>query len=192
MSKENLKIGPREKLIQTANQLFYEQGYRNTGISQIISEADCARASFYHYFKSKDELCIAYLRTLNEAVIESICGDPLKDPYARIIKLVNDAREFIADAGFRGCPFINLIAEAPDIDQEIRDIAVGNRKDIASYLEAAIDELGTAGSGESSRELAEQVLLAILGAEVQSQIYLSDWPFDAAEKLIRKLLDSCR
>ena len=190
MSKGVKKIGPREKLIQTANQLFYEQGYRNTGISQIISEADCARASFYHYFKSKEELCVAYLKTLNEAVMESICGEPTPDPRDRIMQLVEDAREFIAEADYRGCPFINLIAEAPDVNQDIRDIAIENRKGIAEYLATAVEELGCCKEDkEGCRDLAEQILIVILGAEVQSQIYLSDWPFDAAKKTIEKLIN---
>jgi len=51
----------REELIQTTSKLFHEQGYNATGRNQIIDEASIAKGSFYYNFKSKEELCIAFL-----------------------------------------------------------------------------------------------------------------------------------
>jgi AcrR family transcriptional regulator len=52
---------PRERILNTAYTLFHKQGYNNTGINQIIMEANVSKASFYAHFKSKDDLCIEFL-----------------------------------------------------------------------------------------------------------------------------------
>jgi AcrR family transcriptional regulator len=51
----------RETILETADRLFYHQGYHATGINQIIDEAATAKASFYQYFPSKEALGKEYL-----------------------------------------------------------------------------------------------------------------------------------
>jgi len=43
----------RDKIVSVAGRLFYEQGYNNTGINQVIDEAGIAKASLYNHFNSK-------------------------------------------------------------------------------------------------------------------------------------------
>jgi AcrR family transcriptional regulator len=47
--------------MQTAARLFYQNGYSNTGINQIIEVAGIAKSSLYQHFRSKEDLLIAYL-----------------------------------------------------------------------------------------------------------------------------------
>ncbi|MBL7881826.1 MAG: helix-turn-helix transcriptional regulator, partial [Chryseobacterium gambrini] len=54
-------VSPKERIIETTFELFAKQGYNSTGINQIIAEAKVAKASFYQYFKSKEELCVEFL-----------------------------------------------------------------------------------------------------------------------------------
>ena len=51
----------KERLIETASELFYQNGYNNTGINEVIAKAKVAKASLYTHFKTKDALCLAYL-----------------------------------------------------------------------------------------------------------------------------------
>lgn len=46
----------KKNIVSSAWRLFYEQGYENTTIDDIIEEANTSRGSFYHYFDSKDAL----------------------------------------------------------------------------------------------------------------------------------------
>ncbi|MFT6754704.1 MAG: AcrR family transcriptional regulator, partial [Urechidicola sp.] len=50
------KQGVKERIIATASDLFYNQGYNQTGINQIISEAGVAKASLYQHFRSKEDI----------------------------------------------------------------------------------------------------------------------------------------
>ena len=46
----------RGKLVAAAWKLFYEQGYDNTTVEDIIAESGASKGSFYHYFDGKDAL----------------------------------------------------------------------------------------------------------------------------------------
>ena len=54
----------REKIIKTAWKLFYEEGFAETTINDIIREADISKGTFYYYFNSKDDM----LGTLSEVL----------------------------------------------------------------------------------------------------------------------------
>lgn len=55
MSRKNPK-NTKGKIISAAWKLFYEQGYDETTIDEIISESGTSKGSFYHYFEGKDAL----------------------------------------------------------------------------------------------------------------------------------------
>ncbi len=44
------------KIVNAAWKLFYEQGYENTSVEEIVYESGTSRGSFYHYFEGKDDL----------------------------------------------------------------------------------------------------------------------------------------
>ncbi|MBE7015692.1 MAG: helix-turn-helix transcriptional regulator [Ruminococcaceae bacterium] len=54
MAKKNSNI--KKKIVSSAWRLFYEQGYDDTTIDDIIEESHTSRGSFYHYFEGKDAL----------------------------------------------------------------------------------------------------------------------------------------
>ena len=62
MAKKNLKK-TKSKIVSAAWKLFYEQGYEDTTIDEIIEESGTSKGSFYHYFEGKDALLssLAYM-----------------------------------------------------------------------------------------------------------------------------------
>ena len=62
---------PRDRILKTANKLFYTQGYNVTGINQILLEADAAKASLYQHFGSKEDLGIEYIKKIREDWLNS-------------------------------------------------------------------------------------------------------------------------
>ena len=46
----------KDRILDTASRLFYDQGYHITGINQIIEEAEIARASLYNHFPNSMNL----------------------------------------------------------------------------------------------------------------------------------------
>ncbi len=50
------KDATKKKIVNAAWRLFYEQGYENTTIDEIVTESGTSRGSFYHYFDGKDSV----------------------------------------------------------------------------------------------------------------------------------------
>src|ERR1700754_2329559 len=98
----------RERLLRTAEQLFYAEGVRAVGVERLLTVSGVGRASFYRHFASKDDLVVAVLRNYDEAWrgwltqrVQELGGDPLA---------VFDAlAERFASADFRGCASINTM-----------------------------------------------------------------------------------
>ena len=55
MSKKNSR-NTKSKIVDAAWRLFYEQGYDDTTVEDIIYESGTSKGSFYHYFAGKDAL----------------------------------------------------------------------------------------------------------------------------------------
>ena len=62
----------KDRILEKAQDLFYTQGFQNTGINQIIEESGTAKASFYQYFKSKDDLALSYLKYYEARVLNTM------------------------------------------------------------------------------------------------------------------------
>src|SRR5580704_2870128 len=56
------KLRVRDRIMQTATDLFYRRGIRAVGVDTIATEAGSNKMSFYRSFPSKDELVAEYLR----------------------------------------------------------------------------------------------------------------------------------
>lgn len=70
MSKIN--NSPRERILATAADLFANQGYRATGVNEVIDKQGVAKATFYNHFMTKDDLCLAYLQERNILELDGI------------------------------------------------------------------------------------------------------------------------
>ena len=56
MNREREKTGLKEEIKDAAWELFYEKGYEETTVNDIIKKANTSKGGFYYYFKAKDEL----------------------------------------------------------------------------------------------------------------------------------------
>lgn len=108
------QLAAKERILKAADTLFHQQGYTLTGINQIIKEANVAKASLYYHFKTKDDLCIAYLQKRHEEWNLTFL-DYVKDKSDKI----NAAFDFLIknneENNYRGCSFLNMLSEtSPD------------------------------------------------------------------------------
>lgn len=67
----------RQRILETADRLFYHDGIRAVGIDRIIAEAEVAKMSLYKHFPSKNELILAVLKYREEKILE------LRNPSAK-------------------------------------------------------------------------------------------------------------
>src|SRR3978361_39067 len=95
----------RERLLDAANQLFYEEGVHTVGIDRIIERAGVAKASLYSAFGSKDELVRAYLEGRHEKRQARILAglERFETPRDRLLGVFDVLAEIAASPEFRGC-----------------------------------------------------------------------------------------
>lgn len=67
----------KKKIVSAAWRLFYEQGYDNTTVDDIVEESGTSKGSFYHYFDGKDALMGTLAYVFDEKYEELI---PALDP----------------------------------------------------------------------------------------------------------------
>lgn len=66
--KQSPKLPPerrREQLLSAARQLFLKKGYRGTSIEEIARRAGLTKGAYYHHFRSKEDILIALLESLD-------------------------------------------------------------------------------------------------------------------------------
>ena len=96
----------QERILETADRLFYGQGIRAVGVDTIAAEIGISKRTLYNYFPSKDELIVAYLS-------RRLRPTPPSDlpPVQQILGNFERLERTFATGVFRGCPFVNAVAE---------------------------------------------------------------------------------
>ncbi|AKE42174.1 TetR family transcriptional regulator [Corynebacterium kutscheri] len=106
---------PRQRLLDSATELFSTQGIRVIGIDRILREADVAKASLYSLFGSKDALVIAYLEELDRKWRDAYSKrtEEMLSPEEKILAFFDQYIEQELQRGFRGSLFLNAANEYP-------------------------------------------------------------------------------
>jgi AcrR family transcriptional regulator len=184
---------PRQRILETALRLFYQQGYRATGINQIIAESCVAKATFYSHFSSKEKLCVAYLQTRHTIWMgwlkESV--DRQGSAMSCLLGVFDFIRDWMARCDFRGCAFLNIASEIPSLDSEIRNEVVLHKDSLKEYISRLLAEVEDSGAvaGETDhRQVVDILYVLVEGAIVASQNYGQAWPVDAARQAAVLLL----
>jgi AcrR family transcriptional regulator len=113
-NKTDAKTSARERLLASADELFYHEGVQTVGIDRIIEHAGVAKASLYNIFGSKEELVRAYLESRHASTNERITRalTRFRTPRERLLGVFDALGELFTDPGFNGCAFISASAEA--------------------------------------------------------------------------------
>jgi TetR/AcrR family transcriptional repressor of nem operon len=184
----------RDELLTAAMYLFWEKGFAETRVEEVLARAGAHPGTMYYYFKSKDQVLLGVLDKLTEELYPLLLApvwEKEKDPIERIFKLLARYREAIRGSKFSyGCPVGRL---AMEISPEM----VEARKKMAEYFEAwsgAVRQcLEAAGKrlprGLDLRALSRFVLAVMEGGVMQSRAYRSIEPFDQAVAQLRNYFD---
>ena len=69
----------REKILQSAVQLFLGDGYEATSVNDICKHAGVSKGSFYHYFETKQVLFLSLMENWSSRVMQSVLGEPITE-----------------------------------------------------------------------------------------------------------------
>jgi len=181
----NLPLKVKERILMTAERLFYEQGYRATGINQIIREAGAAKASFYQHFPSKEELCREYLvqRSIKAHARQKSFISTGDTTVERICNLFENIVHNAKDSNFNGCPFLNISAEINEHESVLRQAVKAHK---SKLIELIRNELT---SYQERDALAEMIYVIYEGANITVKNYRDLWPVERGRQLTRNLLE---
>jgi AcrR family transcriptional regulator len=169
---------PADRLLAAATKLFAEYGIRAVGVDRILREADCAKASLYSTYGSKESLVIAYLTQLDladrERFVQAIEG--FTDPVAKALVFFDLAHAKGLRHDFPGCLYTNAATEFPGVRFEPID---SHRRWVRATLSALIKGAGVRRPAPTARE----VQLLYDGALATSKVEQSVEPIRFARGL---------
>jgi len=152
----------RERLLLTAQRLFYQYGIRATGVDRIISEAQVTKVTFYRHFPSKNDLIREYLDYRHERWM-SWFSDALTHHGDNLDALVPALAEWFGQADFRGCAFINSLGELGGEFPDIVAITRRHKHDMMAVIKRLLEPT------RQQKQLAEAIALVVDGAIVRAQ-----------------------
>jgi AcrR family transcriptional regulator len=109
------KPDARERILDTAYELFSRRAIRDVGIDEVIDQAGVAKATLYRHFPSKDELVIAFLERREErwtlAWVEAEARRRGATPVEQLLAIFELFDEWFHRDDFEACSFINVLLE---------------------------------------------------------------------------------
>ena len=169
----------KERILETADRLFYLQGIRAVGVDTIAAEIGISKRTLYNHFPSKDELISAYLA-------RRFRQPPSTDqpPAKQILGTFDSLERRFASKDFRGCPFVNAVAELGPEDKAVRKIAVAFKESRRVWFRDLLMQLNVANADD----LATQLTLLVDGSIAQDLVRDDPLMARAAKAAARVLL----
>src|SRR5215472_6033995 len=155
MASLQAKTDMKERILQTADRLFYLQGIRAIGVDTIAAEIGISKRTLYNHFPSKDALIAAYL---DRRFVQARPSD--KSPLEQILATFDSLERRFAAKDFRGCPFVNAVAELGPKDRAVKKIAIAFKESRRLWFRARLEEIGL----KEADALATQLQLLVDGA----------------------------
>jgi hypothetical protein len=173
-------ISPKDRIMDVTFVLFANQGYNSTGINQIISEANVAKASFYQHFKSKEDLCVAFLNARHTywfSELNDFISDK-KDVKSKVLASFDYLVYRNEKENFRGCSFLNILSEIPGDNFKILTVIQDHKKELRNFFSDLIED----------EILADHIYMLFESSIIESQMFKSNELIERSKMIIKSLI----
>jgi AcrR family transcriptional regulator len=162
-SKNQVTPWAKQRILDTAAELFYDDGIRSVGVDRLISESAVTKATFYKHYGSKENLAVAYITSRHDAMLAAVTEIIEKaDSPADAIRDMADAMVAnISSPGFRGSAFMNAAVDFPDPSHPVRAVVSAHR----DWITTVFSELLAAANHPMPGDGADVLMLAFDGAQ---------------------------
>ena len=120
----------RERLLDTASELFYRGGYHAVGIDTIVERSGVSKMTLYRYFRSKDELIAAYLERSHAEFMawleDALAG--VEGPRAKLVAAFDAVGKLATSTRCLGCTFQGAASEFPEMDHPGHRVALAHKR----------------------------------------------------------------
>jgi AcrR family transcriptional regulator len=183
-----IEAAPKEQLFRTAARLFYQRGYRATGVDTIAAESGIGKMTLYRHYPSKDDLIVAYLQDSNRIFwknFEQVTSAAIT-PRDKLLAFFEALQDYVKTPVCYGCPFLNLATEYPEPDYPGHRVAFEHKQSVRERFRQLSTEAGAA----QPEALADQLFLLMDGAYMASRMFGVKNPAAHVAEAARILIDS--
>lgn len=154
----------RDRILNTARELFYREGVRGVGVDTVVAQSGVAKTSLYRWFPSKDALIAAVIEQEAKDRWEAWdrSAERCKDlpPRERLRFHLNAIVKFVNRPEYRGCPFMNASTELPDPQHPARIVSLEATHELRRRVRKLVEPI----DGLADRErLTDQIVLLVEG-----------------------------
>ena len=181
----------RQRILDTADRLFYQEGVRAVGIDRIIAEAGVAKMTLYTHFPSKDDLIVAVLQYREGQVLEFFRASMErhgKRAKGKLRAFFAALKEWFESPGFRGCAFQNAAVELADPAHAGTQFVRDHKRRFTEILRGFVEE----SVGRSAAKLVPTIALLVEGAIVTAVISGTPDAAEVARDAAQKLVEGAR
>jgi AcrR family transcriptional regulator len=185
------QVDVRERILETASDLFYRRGVRAVGVDTVVEAAGVAKTSLYRYFRTKDDLIAAFLRREDEdfwAHWDGVAEGHAQDGEAELEAHMAWIGERVGRPRYRGCPQLNVAAEFPEEDHPARVVARSHKQQLRRRLRGIAERARV----DRPDDLAAQLSVVINGAFVSSEVLAGDDATSILLQMTRALVAAAR
>lgn len=186
------KRGARERILETADRLFYSEGFGAVGVDRVVAEAGVAKMSLYNHFPSKDDLILAVLEYREEKVLdmfERSMAARVAEGMDRMDAFFAALKDWFESPGFRGCAFINARAELAGPGHPAAKFSAAHKARFRRMIREIAEETAGRKAGAAA---APAIALLAEGAIVEAMMEENSKPADVAGRAARRLLSAAR
>jgi AcrR family transcriptional regulator len=138
----------RERILDTAYELFSRNGIRAVGVDAIIDRSGVARMTLYRHFGSKDALVLAFLERREQRWTRDWLQRAIErravDPGERLLAIFDVFDEWFQREDFEGCSFINVLLEIAEPKHALHRASANYLARIRAFVEELATEAGIA------------------------------------------------
>lgn len=173
----------RDKLIATSIQVMAVKGFNNTGIAEILAEVKVPKGSFYHYFKSKDDLGFAIIEQYGQQMrqgLENHLATAQGSALGKLKGYFTQILEFV-EGNFCACNCLlgNLGQELAMQNPAMRDAIFAHYRGVEKVIEGVLRQAKAEGEVSQSADeavLAKMFFAAWEGCLVRAKLEQSAQP----------------
>jgi len=181
-------IAPKEQVFHTAARLFYQNGYRATGVDTIAVASGIGKMTLYRHYPSKDDLIVAYLRDSDRIFWQNFEAVTKKaaSPRDKLLAFFEGLQEYVTTPACYGCPFLNVATEYPEPDYPGHQVALEHKKSVRKRFHQLAREAGA----RNPDLLADQLFLLMDGAYMASRMFGPENPAIHVASAAQGLIDA--
>ena len=147
--------GARERILESAYELFSRRGIRSVGVDEVIARAKVAKATLYRHFPSKDDLVLAFLQRREQVWthewVEAEARRRGSTPEERLLAIFDVFDGWFRRADFEGCSFINVLLEIADREHPVGRASATHLANIRAVVGRLAEEAGLRDPDEFAR-----------------------------------------